>query len=61
MPVESAHAESTWHGASAITRLIEIRKRSARRNLALRHNNSFNPTLASEYFIIKVGGFCYPV
>ncbi len=22
-------------------------------------NNSFNPTLASELFIIKLGGFCY--
>jgi hypothetical protein len=22
-------------------------------------NNSFNPTLASESFIMKLGGFCY--
>jgi hypothetical protein len=39
----------------------QSKKRSARRSKELQHNNSFNPTLASESVIIKFGGFWYLV
>ena len=40
---------------SAITRLIKIRGRSARRKDALRHNNSFNSSGNSSDVIRKIG------
>ncbi len=53
MPMEFIHDEHTWHSASAIMRQVKIRRRSARRNDALRHNNGMHPTANSVVFIRK--------